>query len=109
MCVHGHSNSLGYDCDDLRVIRRDVEDGELHVTLCKIAKGVSWNAVFAGDAALDAVVGEADRKRLMLERFQEEVRRRMNECGAVCSRNSRVCVCVLVQLREKRYRQRENL
>lgn len=107
MCVHGHSNSLGYDCDDLRVIRRDVEDGELHVTLCKIAKGVSWNAVFAGDAALDAVVGEADRKRLMLERFQEEVRRRMNV--EQCVVEIHVCVCVLVQLREKRYRQRENL
>ena len=50
------------------------EDGELHVTLCKIAKGTSWNAVFVGDTALDAMVGEADRKRLMLERFQEEVR-----------------------------------
>ena len=72
--MHGNLTALYAMC---AVYLHHVEDGELHVTLCKIAKGVSWNAVFAGDAALDTVVGEADRKRLMLERFQEEVRCRM--------------------------------
>ena len=51
-----------------------LEDGELHVTLCKLAKGVPWPSVFAGDEALDALGGEAEKKRLMLQRFQEEVR-----------------------------------
>jgi hypothetical protein len=48
-------------------------DGEeLTVTLQKGALGKTWGAVFAAHAALDAVKTEADRKQIMLERFQAE-------------------------------------
>lgn len=37
-------------------------------------QGKTWECFLVGHAALDALTGEADRKRILLERFQAEVR-----------------------------------
>ena len=37
-------------------------------------QGKTWECFLVGHAALDALMGEADRKRILLERFQAEVR-----------------------------------
>ena len=50
-----------------------LEDGELHVTLTKAAAGEPWRCAIAGHE-LDAVAEQRDTQRLMLERFQREVR-----------------------------------
>jgi len=50
-----------------------VEDGELHATLAKETRGKNWDAPFeAHVSSANAVECEADAKRLMLERFQNE-------------------------------------
>jgi hypothetical protein len=41
--------------------------------LQKLNKGESWLSVFKGHEQLDPVAQEELKKRLMLERFQEEV------------------------------------
>jgi hypothetical protein len=48
-----------------------VEDGELHVSLEKAVRGQPWPAAFVGHE-VDAHEATEDKKRLMLERFQEE-------------------------------------
>jgi hypothetical protein len=39
-----------------------------------VLQGKTWECFLVGHAALDALTGEADRKRILLERFQAEVR-----------------------------------
>jgi hypothetical protein len=55
--------------------RRAAEDGELHVTLTKLEAGDPWPAVLVGHE-VDAVTQQKEQQRLMLERFQREVRPR---------------------------------
>mmetsp|Transcript_8739 Transcript_8739/g.25177 ORF Transcript_8739/g.25177 Transcript_8739/m.25177 type:complete len:157 (+) Transcript_8739:209-679(+) len=43
----------------------------LHIFLEKLKKGEAWKSAFAGHE-VDVMTAEADQKRLMLERFQEE-------------------------------------
>eukprot|EP00294_Goniomonas_avonlea_P003995 CAMPEP_0114549370 /NCGR_PEP_ID=MMETSP0114-20121206/5492_1 /TAXON_ID=31324 /ORGANISM="Goniomonas sp, Strain m" /LENGTH=269 /DNA_ID=CAMNT_0001734049 /DNA_START=18 /DNA_END=828 /DNA_ORIENTATION=+ len=49
-----------------------VEDGELHITLCKMNKAESWDAALMGHGQLDTLTQEEVRKDILLERFQEE-------------------------------------
>jgi hypothetical protein len=50
-------------------------DGELNITLCKMNKGETWTKALSGrdGAEVDPVTKEELRKKMMLERFQEEV------------------------------------
>lgn len=50
-------------------------DGELNITLCKMNKAETWTkALYGKDGAeVDPVTKEEERKKMMLERFQEEV------------------------------------
>jgi hypothetical protein len=50
------------------------EDRVMHVTLQKREKGQPWPSAIAGHAPLDPLKTEQEKQRLMLERFQEEVR-----------------------------------
>jgi hypothetical protein len=50
------------------------EDGVLHVTLQKSERGKLWQSALAGHTSLDPLSSEQEQKRLMLERFQQEVR-----------------------------------
>lgn len=50
-----------------------LEDGELHVTLSKLEAGAPWPAAIAGHEA-DALTRQREQQRLLLERFQREVR-----------------------------------
>lgn len=52
----------------------DADGRELHIELNKATKGETWPAALRGHA-LDAASTEEEQKRLMLERFQQEVRR----------------------------------
>ena len=47
-------------------------DGELTLTLQKAVEGETWGSAFQGHGELDASAAEADRKALLLERFQAE-------------------------------------
>jgi len=49
-----------------------MEDGELHFTLLKMAKGETWPSVFKGHEQLDAFSMQEVQKSIMKERFQEE-------------------------------------
>jgi hypothetical protein len=49
------------------------EDGIIHVTLQKMSKGVTWLSALKGHGQLDLLSQEELKKKLMLERFQEEV------------------------------------
>ena len=49
-----------------------LEDGELHFTLLKMAKGETWPSVFKGHESLDTFSMQEEQKRIMKERFQEE-------------------------------------
>ncbi len=50
-----------------------VEDRIMHVTLQKRQKGEPWPSAIAGHGNLDAFTADQEQRRLMLERFQEEV------------------------------------
>jgi hypothetical protein len=50
-----------------------VEDGVLHLQLTKASPGEAWAGALA-DHALPPPAAEAERQRLLLERFQGEVR-----------------------------------
>ena len=52
-----------------------LEDGELHICLAKGEQGATWASAVAGHE-LQEQEREGDQKRLLLERFQEEARRR---------------------------------
>lgn len=45
----------------------------MHVTLQKREKGQSWPSAIAGHGSLDSFTADQEQRRLMLERFQEEV------------------------------------
>lgn len=49
-----------------------LEDGELHVTFEKARRGEAWPGAFEGHGGEGATGVEEDRRRLMLQRFQEE-------------------------------------
>ncbi|CAL8461738.1 g1269 [Coccomyxa elongata] len=48
-----------------------LEDGILHLQLCKAEKGQPWKSAIAGHE-IDPVQAESEKQRLLLERFQEE-------------------------------------
>lgn len=47
-------------------------DGRLEIVLAKARRGEAWSAALAGHAPLDAAAAAADRRTLLLERFQAE-------------------------------------
>ncbi|CDR95483.1 nuclear movement domain containing protein, putative [Babesia bigemina] len=49
-----------------------IGDGKLEVHLTKAIKGEVWTYIFEGDRCLDELNAEGDKKRLLLERFQNE-------------------------------------
>lgn len=51
----------------------NTEDGELHITLQKREKGKTWSSPIQGQGILDPYAADQEQKRLMLQRFQEEV------------------------------------
>ena len=51
------------------------EDGELHISLTKLEQGDPWPSAIKGHE-MDVVTQQAEQQRLMLERFQREVRAR---------------------------------
>lgn len=51
----------------------NAEDGELHITLQKREKGKTWASPIKGQGSLDPYAADQEQKRLMLQRFQEEV------------------------------------
>jgi len=51
----------------------NTEDGEMHITLQKREKGKTWSSPIQGQGILDPYAADQEQKRLMLQRFQEEV------------------------------------
>ncbi|ORM40512.1 NudC domain-containing protein 2 [Babesia sp. Xinjiang] len=49
-----------------------VDEGKLEVHLTKALKGEVWSYVFEGDTQLTDFHKEADKKRILLERFRNE-------------------------------------
>lgn len=49
------------------------EDGQMHITLQKRDKGQTWSSPIIGQGQLDPYSTDLEQKRLMLQRFQEEV------------------------------------
>eukprot|EP00371_Babesia_bovis_P000254 XP_001608901.1 nuclear movement domain containing protein [Babesia bovis T2Bo] len=49
-----------------------VDDGKLEVHLTKALKGEVWNCILLGDLELSAINKENDKKRILLERLQNE-------------------------------------
>lgn len=49
------------------------EDDIMHITLNKRDKGQTWASPILGQGQLDAYSTDLEQKRLMLQRFQEEV------------------------------------
>lgn len=45
----------------------------MHITLQKRDKGQTWPSPILGQGQLDPLAAESEQKRLMLQRFQEEV------------------------------------
>ena len=50
------------------------EDDIMHITLQKRDKGQTWASPIQGQGQLDPYSSDLEQKRLMLQRFQEEVR-----------------------------------
>ncbi|KAF9604072.1 hypothetical protein IFM89_001958 [Coptis chinensis] len=50
-----------------------IEDDILHITLQKRDKGQTWASPILGQGQLDPYASHLEQKRLMLQRFQEEV------------------------------------
>ena len=62
------------------------EDDIMHITLQKRDKGQTWASPILGQGQLDPHASDLEQKRLMLQRFQEEVNYtylliRYNNCG----------------------------
>ena len=94
------------------------EDGSIHITLQKMEpvrlvaaglatqllmrdrapQGKTWECFLLGHAALDVLTGEADRKRILLERFQAEARRPKRKC-APRTQTTRSSLCLLADSR----------
>jgi len=51
----------------------NTEDGEMHITLQKREKGKTWSSPIQGQGIVDPYAADQEQKRLMLQRFQEEV------------------------------------
>lgn len=49
------------------------EDDVMHITLTKRDKGQTWASPMVGQGQLDPYSTDQEQKRLMLQRFQEEV------------------------------------
>lgn len=49
------------------------EDDVMHITLTKRDKGQTWASPILGEGQLDPHTTDLEQKRLMLQRFQEEV------------------------------------
>lgn len=49
------------------------EDDIMHITLQKRDKGQTWASPIQGQGQLDPYSSDLEQKRLMLQRFQEEV------------------------------------
>lgn len=49
------------------------EDDVMHITLTKRDKGQTWTSPILGEGQLDPYTSDIEQKRLMLQRFQEEV------------------------------------
>lgn len=49
------------------------EDDIMHITLQKRDKGQTWSSPILGQGQLDPYSTDLEQKRLMLQRFQEEV------------------------------------
>ena len=49
------------------------EDDIMHITLQKRDKGQTWSSPILGQGELDPYASDLEQKRLMLQRFQEEV------------------------------------
>ena len=49
------------------------EDDIMHITLQKRDKGQTWASPISGQGQLDPYATDLEQKRLMLQRFQEEV------------------------------------
>jgi hypothetical protein len=45
----------------------------MHITLQKREKGKTWSSPIQGQGLLDPYAADQEQKRLMLQRFQEEV------------------------------------
>ncbi|KAL6527259.1 hypothetical protein OROGR_016349 [Orobanche gracilis] len=50
-----------------------LEDDIMHITLQKRDKGQTWSSPIMGQGQLDPYATDLEQKRLMLQRFQEEV------------------------------------
>ena len=50
-----------------------IEDDELHIVLAKVYKADVWPCVFKGHGKVDPMEVEKMKKKIMLERFTEEV------------------------------------
>jgi hypothetical protein len=50
-----------------------LEDEEAHVILQKAFKGDIWSCVFKGHTTVDEITKQEMQKKILLERFQEEV------------------------------------
>lgn len=46
----------------------------MHITLQKRDKGKTWSSPILGQGLLDPYAADLEQKRLMLQRFQEEVK-----------------------------------
>ena len=49
-----------------------LEDDELHIQLAKMKKGETWSSACLGHQSLDPMMQEEVKKKILLERFQEE-------------------------------------
>ena len=49
------------------------EDDTMHITLQKRDKGQTWSSPIVGQGQLDPYSADLEQRRLMLQRFQEEV------------------------------------
>ena len=46
-----------------------IEDGELHVQLCKLKKAETWASACMGHESLDPVTQQEVQKNILMERF----------------------------------------
>lgn len=59
--------------DELLILEFGAEDDIMHITLQKRDKGQTWASPILGQGQLDPYSTDLEQKRLMLQRFQEEV------------------------------------
>ncbi|EUD68092.1 hypothetical protein C922_01704 [Plasmodium inui San Antonio 1] len=49
-----------------------IEDNNLHILLTKVRKAETWSSVFKGHKCINAIDEDNTRKKILLERFQNE-------------------------------------